>query len=69
MDSELKIEYHIHNMFGKRTITDFRAEALASHEEGMFVDEVHITTWDARERGVSGKNIVIYDWEQPNGGK
>ena len=65
MDSKLEIEYHIHDMFGKRTITDFRAEAAASYEEGKSVEEVHITTWRAWDRGTSGHNVVIYDWQNP----
>ena len=67
METELKIKYYIYDMFGKRTITDLRAEAEASFEEGKFVDEVHITTW--RTQRVSGENIVQYDWGLHNKGK
>jgi len=67
METELKIKYYIYDMFGKRTITDMRAEALASYEEGKDVDEVHVTTW--RTLGVSGRNIVQYAWELPNEGE
>jgi len=41
--------------------SDSLAEAEASHEEGMFVVEVHITTW--RTLIVSGQNIVQYEWK------
>jgi hypothetical protein len=61
MESELKFKYHIYDMFGNFFETDMRAEALASLEEGKFVEEVHETTWRT-QRGTSGKNIVIYDW-------
>ena len=66
MDSELKFKYYIYDMFGNRTVTDLRAEAETSFEEGMFVEEAHITTWKAQ--GISGKNIVRYEWELPNMG-
>ena len=62
MDSELKIRYYIYDIFGSRTITDLRAEALASYEEGKSVDEVYVTTW--RTLGASGQNVVQYEWEQ-----
>jgi|GEM_PF-2110316 len=67
METELKIKYYIYDMFDKRTVTDSRAEAEASHEEGKFVVEVHITTW--RTLGVSGQNIVHCDWGLHNKGK
>ena len=69
MDSELKIEYYIHDVFGRPSITDLRAEAEASYEEGLSVEEVHVTKWRAWDRGISGQNVVIYDWEQTNGRK
>jgi len=62
MDTELKIEYHIRDMFDRRTKTDLRAEAETWYKDGMFVEEVHITTWRAWERGTSGQNVVHYDW-------
>ena len=65
MDAELKIEYHIRDMFGRRTKTDIRAEAEAWYEDGMFVDEVHTTEWKAPVRGISGQHVVIYDWDKP----
>ena len=65
MDTELKIEYHIRDMLDRRTKTDIRAEAEAWYGDGMFVDEVHITEWKAPERGISGKHVVIYDWDKP----
>jgi len=61
MDSELTIKYYIYDVFGNERVTDSRAEALASYEEGKFVEEGHITTW-RRLPGVSGKNEVRYEW-------
>ena len=69
MDSELKIEYYIYDVFDNHTITSMRAEAEASYEEGMSIEEVHITTWRAWDRGISGQNVVVYDWEKPNRGE
>ena len=69
MDSKLKIEYHIRDVFGNLIITGFRTEAEASYEKGMSVEEVHVTTWRAWDRGTSGQNVVIYDWQQPIGGE
>ena len=62
MDTELKIEYYIYDVLDNHTITNARVEAETSYEEGMSVEEVHITTWRAWARGTSGQNVVHYDW-------
>jgi hypothetical protein len=61
MDTMLKIKYYIYDMFGHRIVTDSRAEAEASLEEGKFVNEVHETTWRSPQ-GTSGRNTVQYEW-------
>jgi len=61
MDSELKIKYHISDMFGGEIETDSLEEALASFEEGRLVYEAHVTTWTTG-RWMSGKNEVRYEW-------
>jgi hypothetical protein len=62
MDTMLKIKYYIYDMLGNRIVTDSRAEAEASFEEGKFVSEVHETTWRTLQ-GISGSNTVQYEWE------
>jgi hypothetical protein len=66
MDSILKIKYYIYGMVGNKCVeTDSREEARASFEEGKIVYEGHITTWKTPQ-GISGKNEVRYEWQQPD---
>ena len=61
MNSALKITYHIYDMFGNRTESDWYAEAEASYDEGKIVYEVHETTWNTQ--WTSGTNVVQHEWQ------
>jgi len=60
MESELKIRYHIYDIFGEKVETDSHYEALAADGEGKIVYEIHETVW--KSGWISGKNIVEYEW-------
>jgi hypothetical protein len=54
--------YHIFDALGNRIVSDSRAEAEASFEEGKIVYEVHETIWSTP--WISGNSAIHYEWHQ-----